>query len=186
MSIGVLRKKQAERGFRSLLPRRKRPVVLSGIFLKRIDEGLSRNNAYTRKGTCSASSHSRSRPGRRKEQQLLTIACHGGHGNLASRFGRTYSSRMPAHSTSIGRPDSLAVFNPFLNYDFDVGQGFLNRQAVGSASRQFRHLRDKGVVLLAPMENDFILRHGIQASYPQHLRHHVAIRQRQRAGRCGR
>ena len=65
-------------------------------------------------------------------------------------------------------PDGFGCFNPFLNHCLRVGHGFFVSRAVGHAARQFGHVNNESVVILAPMDNElvffisfFSLRRGI-------------------------
>ena len=49
-----------------------------------------------------------------------------------------------------------ARFNPFLNHGFSVGQRLLVRCPVGSAARQLGDFSDECLIVLAPVQNDFV------------------------------
>ena len=54
----------------------------------------------------------------------------------------------------------LRRIDPLVYDDFDVCKRLLPDGAVGRATRQFRHLSDKGVIFVAPVQDNLVFRHS--------------------------
>ena len=47
-------------------------------------------------------------------------------------------------------------FHPLSDDDLGIGDSFFVARAIGNAARQFRHLDQKGMILLAPVNDEFV------------------------------
>src|ERR1017187_3726927 len=84
-----------------------------------------------------------------REKYLL----YRGRGSLSSKH-------QPALGFRDGPPEFARGFQPLGDHDFGVGKGFLPRAAVGRAASQFRHFRDKRLILVAPVQDDLVFGHS--------------------------
>jgi len=79
------------------------------------------------------------------------------HNNLDVRGGS--GKNKPAFGSRDGATEIFGGLDPFVDDDFDVGQGFAVGLPVSGATGKFGHFGDECLIFLAPVNDDFISRH---------------------------
>jgi len=96
-----------------------------------------------------------------KNRDSLNCAIYRRAGEFVKPVWPISREQQPAFGFGDRATHFARCLDPLRDDNFGVRQRLLARWAVGGATRQFRHLRKEGLVLVAPIENDLVLRHSV-------------------------
>ncbi len=72
-----------------------------------------------------------------------------------------WMARLGRQEPPLGLRDGASEFpsglQPFSDHDFGIGKGLLPREAVSRAAGELRHLGDKCIIFLTPVENNLCI-----------------------------
>ena len=87
-----------------------------------------------------------------------SIAC--GAANIGG--SRPFKAALREQQSALGHrnrtPEFLRRLNPLPDHDLNISQRLLPSRSVSSASGEFRDFSDERLILVVPLENDFVFR----------------------------